>query len=158
MTHEPTLTWHWACPRPDEAPDQAWCQAFIQAALAPEHAGHAVHLELVGLEAMTQLNHQFRGQNKPTNILSFVNEAPILPDGSPPALGDLVLCVPLVAQEAQAQHKVLAHHWAHLLVHGTLHLQGWDHENDTDAQAMEAHEIALLAQAGLPNPYEDHTS
>ncbi|MES5951995.1 rRNA maturation RNase YbeY, partial [Cutibacterium acnes] len=91
-----------------------------------------------------------------TNVLSFPAE---LPEGLPagvrmPLLGDLVLCAPVVAREAAEQGKSLQAHYAHLLVHGTLHAQGWDHEtSDADAEAMEAREIAILTRLGFANPY-----
>ena len=93
------------------------------------------------------LNREYRGKDHATNVLSFPYETGSL------LLGDLVICPPVVAREASEQGKPLAAHYAHLTVHGMLHLQGWDHENDGDAQAMEEKEAKILAALGYPDPY-----
>lgn len=117
-------------------------------------AGKAtVNLALVDLLTSQTLNNEWRGKDKPTNILSFPFELPEGWEGRQQLLGDLVVCVPVVQQEAEQQGKVLADHMAHLLVHGLLHLQGYDHENEQDAEQMEALETALLAQLGIHDPY-----
>lgn len=113
----------------------------------------AVNVALVDIETSQSLNAQWRGKDKPTNILSFPFELPEGWEDTQHLLGDLVVCVPVVLQEAQQQGKVLAEHMAHLLVHGLLHLQGYDHENEDDAEQMEALETALLAQLGIHDPY-----
>ncbi|MCE4370523.1 rRNA maturation RNase YbeY [Xanthomonas hortorum] len=101
------------------------------------------------------LNHHYRGKDYATNVLSFPAE---LPEGLPkgvkmPLLGDLVICAPVVAREATEQGKSLASHYAHLTVHGTLHLLGWDHEDDKEADAMEQLEREILADLGIDDPY-----
>ncbi|SON75258.1 putative rRNA maturation factor [Xanthomonas citri pv. fuscans] len=101
------------------------------------------------------LNHHYRGKDYATNVLSFPAE---LPEGLPkgikmPLLGDLVICAPVVAREAAEQGKSLAAHYAHLTVHGTLHLLGWDHEDDKEAEAMEQLEREILADLGIDDPY-----
>ncbi|MEB1608694.1 rRNA maturation RNase YbeY [Xanthomonas campestris pv. campestris] len=101
------------------------------------------------------LNHHYRGKDYATNVLSFPAE---LPEGLPkgikmPLLGDLVICAPVVAREAAEQGKSLAAHYAHLTVHGTLHLLGWDHEDDKDADAMEQLERDILTDLGIDDPY-----
>jgi probable rRNA maturation factor len=97
------------------------------------------------------LNKTYRGKDYATNVLTFDYEQ------NPVVLADLVLCAPVVAQEAAADGKTLAAHYTHLLVHGTLHAQGWDHEtNEADAVAMEAREVAVLQGLGLVNPYATH--
>ncbi|MBB5879008.1 putative rRNA maturation factor [Xanthomonas arboricola] len=101
------------------------------------------------------LNHHYRGKDYATNVLSFPAE---LPEGLPkgikmPLLGDLVMCAPVVAREAAEQGKSLAAHYAHLTVHGTLHLLGWDHEDDKEADAMEQLEREILADLGIDDPY-----
>lgn len=103
------------------------------------------------------LNHHYRGKDYATNVLSFPAE---LPEGLPkgvklPLLGDLVLCAPVVAREAQEQRKPLGAHYAHLTVHGCLHLLGWDHEDAQEGEAMEQLEREILAGLGLPDPYLD---
>ena len=93
------------------------------------------------------INAEFRGKDYATNVLTFVY------DDEHPRAGDVVLCAPVVRREAAAQGKPLADHHAHLVVHGMLHLQGFDHERRTDALVMEARETAILATLGLPDPY-----
>ena len=101
------------------------------------------------LEART-LNNEFRGKDYATNVLSFPYE------NEPVVCGDLVICVPVVLREASEQDKTPEAHYAHLIVHGLLHLQGYDHEtNEDDARIMEAHECAILTALGFPDPYQD---
>jgi len=105
-------------------------------------------VRVVGLAEGRALNHGYRKKDHATNVLTFDYAR------SPVVMADLVLCAPVIAQEAKAQGKTLAAHYAHLLVHGTLHAQGWDHETSLkDAKAMEAHEVAILHKLGVPNPY-----
>ena len=105
-------------------------------------------MRLVDDDEGRQLNHDFRQKDYATNVLTFDYAL------EPLVHADLVLCAPDIAREAQAQGKTLQAHYAHLIVHGTLHAQGWDHETSrTDARAMEAHEVALLAGLGFGNPY-----
>jgi len=105
-------------------------------------------VRIVGEEEGRALNKRYRQKDYATNVLTFnYAQAPVV-------MADLVLCAPVVAREAQEQGKTLAAHYAHLLVHGTLHAQGWDHEtSQADAQEMEAYETAILAGLGLDNPY-----
>ncbi|MBJ9986164.1 rRNA maturation RNase YbeY [Acinetobacter sp. S40] len=103
-----------------------------------------------------RLNLDYRGKDKPTNVLSFSSDIPeeVLPLLDAQPLGDLVICIPVVLQEAIEQHKVARDHFMHMLVHGTLHLLGYDHElSEQDAEEMEALEIEILAKLGLKNPY-----
>ena len=131
---------------PEESLLQAWAEA---AWLGPEAS--EVTLRIVGIAEGQELNNQYRGKDKPTNVLSFPFEAPA--GITIPLAGDLVICAPVVQNEAEEQLKEPAAHWAHMVVHGMLHLQGYDHINDEDAEAMEALEIRLLAQLGFGNPY-----
>ena len=107
-----------------------------------------ITVRIVDAPEAQDLNRSYRGKDYATNVLTFdYSRAPL-------AHADLVLCAPVVAREALAQGKSLQAHYAHLIVHGTLHAQGWDHENSlADARAMEAHEVALLAGLGFGNPY-----
>jgi probable rRNA maturation factor len=103
---------------------------------------------------MQALNREFRGKDRPTNVLSFpAGDVPGLPRGERLALGDLVVCAPVLNEEAVSQGKLLAHHWAHILVHGALHLIGYDHDVPADAQRMEALETRILAAGGVGDPY-----
>lgn len=94
-----------------------------------------------------RLNHDYRGKDGATNVLTFDYAQ------EPVVSADLVLCAPVVAQEAKEQHKTLEEHYAHLLIHGALHAQGWDHECDEDAQVMELRESEIMARLGFANPY-----
>ena len=112
-------------------------------------------IRIVGSKEGRALNHHYRGKDYATNVLSFPAE---LPEGLPkgvklPLLGDLVICAPVVAREAREQKKPVAAHYAHLTVHGALHLLGWDHEDEREAEAMEQLEREILAGLGLPDPY-----
>lgn len=111
-------------------------------------------IRVVDLDESEDLNRRFRMKDGPTNILSFAYDSDPVP-GQRGLLGDLVVCAPLVECEAVQQNKGLAAHWAHLLVHGVLHLSGFDHIRQEDAEIMEAEEIRLLSDRGVANPYEE---
>jgi probable rRNA maturation factor len=132
-------------------PDETQFQVWAEKAWLGEDPSE-VTIRIVGNEESQHLNHQYRGKDKPTNVLSFPFEAP--PGITVPLAGDLVICAPVVEKEAQEQHKEPVAHWAHMVVHGMLHLQGYDHIEDNEAEAMEALEVRLLAQLGFANPYE----
>jgi probable rRNA maturation factor len=124
------------------------------AALAWLGEGRAVvNITFVSSDESQQLNKEWREKDKPTNVLSFPFELPEGWESREQLLGDLVICPAVLISEAREQGKSLAEHAAHLVVHGLLHLQGYDHENEAEAQEMEALEAALLAQVGMKNPY-----
>jgi probable rRNA maturation factor len=117
---------------------------WVRAAL---DAPAQITLRIVGEDEGRALNRDFRRRDYPTNVLTFDYQH------APRVVADLVLCAPVVAREARAQRKTLEAHYAHLVVHGTLHAQGWDHEKARDAKRMEARETELLAALGYPDPY-----
>jgi probable rRNA maturation factor len=104
-------------------------------------------VRVVGGPESRALNRRYRGKDKPTNVLSF-------PSDAPGVLGDLVICAPVVAREAREQGKAPAAHWAHMVVHGVLHLLGFDHIRPGDAKVMERRERAILARLSFPDPYK----
>ncbi|MBJ6978761.1 MULTISPECIES: rRNA maturation RNase YbeY [unclassified Luteimonas] len=130
---------------------------WVAAALSGRIREADLAIRLVDEKEGRALNRHYRGRDYATNVLSFPAD---LPEGLPegvrlPLLGDLVLCAPVVAREAQEQAKPLAAHYAHLTVHGTLHLLGWDHGNDIEAEAMEQLEREILAGLGIGDPYRE---
>ncbi|WP_355661347.1 rRNA maturation RNase YbeY [Halomonas salifodinae] len=134
-------------------PDEGQLAAWVGAVLAhfPEAADHELTVRFVDGEESQALNRDYRGKDQPTNVLSFPFESP--PGVSLPLLGDLVICHAVVAREADEQDKPLVAHYAHMVVHGTLHLLGHDHIEDDEAERMEALEVTLLAELGFPDPY-----
>jgi probable rRNA maturation factor len=108
-------------------------------------------IRVVGSGESRLLNARWRGRDRPTNVLSF----PASPELAGRQIGDIVVCAPVVAREAREQGKALAAHWAHMVVHGTLHLLGFDHERARDAKRMEGRERALLARIGVGDPFGD---
>jgi len=135
------------------APQTRWLrQQPWQAADTIHHAAQLT-VRLVDTEEGVALNQDYRHRQGPTNVLSFPFEEPF--QLQPPLLGDVVICAPLVASEARQQNKPLLAHWAHLVVHGTLHLLGYDHLGDNQAQVMEGLEIMILAQLGFSDPYNE---
>jgi len=113
-----------------------------------------VSVRIVDEQEMQALNRDYRDQDKPTNVLAFpAGDTGFVPPGEIPLLGDIVVCAGVVAREAKEQGKPPAHHWGHMLVHGTLHLLGHDHVTDIQAQAMEALERRILESLGIADPY-----
>lgn len=135
----------------DNLPTEAQVQQWLDAAILPFQAEAEVTVRIVDTAESQQLNFDYRSKDKPTNVLSFPFQCP--PGIELPLLGDLVICAPVVAAEAAEQHKSLQAHWAHMVVHGCLHLLGFDHINDDDAEQMEAEEVTILQQLGINNPY-----
>lgn len=130
---------------PRGIPSPTRLKGYARLALG-DHRGECT-LRIVDPLESQRLNRDFRGKDNPTNVLSFPYEAPGL-------IGDVVLCAAVIAREAEEQGKTVPAHWAHLVIHGCLHLIGYDHETPEEAAQMEAREIALLAQLGFANPYE----
>ena len=147
----------------DAVPDHAFLHGWAAHALgatfpdSPPPARAELSTRLVDEATMRALNREWRGRDAPTNVLSFPAGLPPLDDGDGAllVLGDLVLCPAVVAAEARARGVPAADHWAHLVVHGVLHLRGHDHESDAEAHAMESLETRLLAARGLPDPYAE---
>ncbi len=147
---------------PSEEQLFTWCRLALQTS-SPEIANQEppeVTVRIVDNAESQQLNNDYRGKNQPTNVLSFPFETPIdLPaEAGLSLLGDLVICLPKVIEEAAEQQKPVLDHWAHLVIHGMLHLQGYDHETDEEAEQMENLEIALLAKLSINNPYISNNS
>ena len=136
---------------PSEAQFRAWCEI----ALRQRKADSELTIRLVDEAEGRELNNTWRHKDYATNVLSFPADVPdeML---DIPLLGDLVICVPVVEREAAEQAKPLEAHWAHLVIHGCLHLLGYDHIEDEEAEEMEALERELLAELGHPDPYADH--
>lgn len=112
----------------------------------------SVCLRIVEGDEMRALNNRYRGQDKSTNVLSFPADIGPLP-GTPPVLGDIAICGQVVESEASRQNKPPLNHWAHLTVHGVLHLLGYDHQSEDEASVMESLEVEILSRLNIPNPY-----
>jgi len=132
-------------------PEQEEFIKWVAAVLTILHEdGGELSIRIVDIAESQLLNKQYRGKDRPTNVLSF----PLADENVPvPVLGDLVICAPVVELEAQEQEKELEAHWAHMVVHGVLHLLGYDHEADSEAEEMEALEIKIIASMGYADPY-----
>ena len=137
----------------DVIPAEEKLQLWVDAALAEWTSETELVIRIVDEQEISLLNEQFRHKKGPTNILSFPFE---VPEAVPVnLLGDLVVCAPVLEEEAKVQHKSLEHHWAHIIVHGVLHLLGYDHIDEADAEEMESKEIAILARLHINNPYNE---
>jgi probable rRNA maturation factor len=135
---------------PDQ-PDANQIQSWIDTVLAGYSQDTEIVVRIVDVNESAQLNKQYRHKPGPTNILSFPVE---VPEGiSLNLLGDLVVCAPVLEREALEQGKPLNHHWAHIIIHGVLHLLGYDHILDEEAEVMEMKEIELLQKLNISNPY-----
>jgi probable rRNA maturation factor len=147
----------WAI-EPEALPTEAQCTQWVNAVFQRTGIVGDLTIRIVSPEEIQALNDQYRHKNKPTNVLSFPFEVPqdIADALGNRYLGDLVICADVVAQEAQMQHKPLDAHWAHMVVHGTLHLLGYDHITEPQASEMEALEIQVLADLGFANPYVEN--
>jgi probable rRNA maturation factor len=132
-----------------------WARGARATAMRPGRrtlpTGADLCIRIVGSAASRRLNRDYRGKDQPTNVLSF--PAGAIESALGDALGDVVICAPVVAAEARAQGKAAAAHWAHMVVHGVLHLHGFDHENARDARVMEGLEVEILRGFGYQDPY-----
>lgn len=136
-----------------DVPEPEQFQSWAEAALAGVGEAAELTIRVVDEDEGRELNATYRGYDHATNVLAFPAD---LPKGVNAALlGDLVICAPVVGREAAEQDKPLAAHWAHLVIHGVLHLLGYDHEEEAAAAVMESRERAVLAELGYPDPYLD---
>ncbi len=128
-------------------------EGWVEQALEGHRDEAELAIRLVDEAESQQLNREYRGKDRPTNVLSFPADLPAVV--ASPLLGDLVICAPVVLREAKEQGKTEEAHWAHMVVHGVLHLVGYDHQNEQEAAEMEGIEAALLKEMGYRNPYEE---
>ncbi|QPK63762.1 rRNA maturation RNase YbeY [Methylomonas sp. LL1] len=136
-------------------PSEQQFQHWVDTVLTDRSQDSEIVIRLVDEAESAELNQQYRHKQGPTNILSFPFEAP---EGVElDLLGDLVICAPLIAQEASQQNKQTSHHWAHITLHGVLHLLGYDHIEDSEAEEMETLEIKLLNMLNIANPYQEES-
>ncbi len=137
----------------EPVPDEDDIRSWIGATLSHQHRDRdtEISVRLVDEAEMSRLNGNYRGKTGPTNVLSFPSELP--PELGLPLLGDIVICAPVVRREAIEQRKQAKAHWAHMTIHGTLHLLGFDHIEEAEAVEMEALETAVLASLDYPCPY-----
>ena len=134
----------------EESPDEASIRHWVTAALRTTDALE-LSIRIVDEQESAQLNRQYRENPGPTNVLSFPFDA-VVPEPLP-ILGDLVICAPVVVQEATQQNKSINAHWAHMIIHGVLHLLGYDHSNEKDSEIMESLETEILLGLDFPEPY-----
>lgn len=132
-------------------PSEAILREWALQVLPADRKDAEVTIRVVDEAEITALNREYRGKDGATNVLSFPYES--MPAIETALLGDVVICAPVVAMESVAQQKPLEAHWAHMVVHGLLHLLGYDHQKDSEARDMEDHEAQLLARLGYANPY-----
>ncbi|WNJ95795.1 rRNA maturation RNase YbeY [Vibrio ruber] len=140
-----------AVEHPEAIPSEADFSRWLTAAVSPFQTEAEVTIRIVDHAESQQLNYQYRGKDKPTNVLSFPFESP--PGVTLDLLGDLVICREVVEQESDEQHKPLPAHWAHMVVHGSLHLLGYDHIDDDEAVEMESLETEIMLKLGYQDPY-----
>ena len=141
----------------EPAPDEEDIRSWINAALSGRRSADTeISIRLVDTEEMTTLNQGFRNKPGPTNVLSFPSDLP--QELELPLLGDIVICAPVVREEASAQQKSLQAHWAHMIIHGTLHLLGYDHIEEEEALVMESLETEILTSLNYPCPYKGEQS
>jgi probable rRNA maturation factor len=133
-------------------PAPAKLRKWARSALGGQAKGE-ITVRIVSADEIAALNSEYRGKKGPTNVLAFPAAVAAIESGELLPIGDLVICASVVEREAHEQGKKLDAHWAHMVIHGTLHLLGYDHETRREAAAMEARERSLLAALGFPDPY-----
>ena len=136
----------------DGIPGAESIRQWVEQAMPADNAAAELTVRIVDEAEITALNRQYRGKDGPTNVLSFPYEG--IPGIASNLLGDIVVCAPVVASESVTQDKLLEAHWAHMVIHGVLHLLGYDHHKEGEAGRMESTEIGMLAGLGYANPYE----
>lgn len=140
----------------DTAPEIPTIKSWVTRAAGASRSQNdfEVSIRIVDAREMRALNNEYRGKDKPTNVLAFpTGDFVGLPAGMPAPLGDIIICASVVRDEAAEQGKAITDHWAHMLVHGTLHLLGYDHETQPEAAEMEELETRVLSEHGLADPY-----
>ncbi len=152
MEQEVILDLQHACASTADLPSEADFHRWLSAAVLPFQAVSEVTVRIVDEAESHELNHTWRGKDKPTNVLSFPFEAPPGIEDFP-LLGDLIICRQVVEAEAAEQNKALEAHWAHMVIHGSLHLLGYDHIEDDEAEEMESLETEIMLALGYPDPY-----
>ncbi len=135
-----------------DIPDNSLIIKWASKAVLNDNKEYELTIRIVGIDEATQLNETWRNKKGPTNVLSFQFDGN--QELAPELLGDIVICSPVLRKEADLQDKSLEAHWAHMVIHETLHLQGYKHDNNKDAEIMESLEIELLDSLGYTNPYE----
>ncbi|MEN8175169.1 MAG: rRNA maturation RNase YbeY [Pseudomonadota bacterium] len=134
-----------------DSPLEEQLRAWVMETVGDTRGDVELVIRIVDAAESRELNRNYRHRDRPTNVLSFPFEAP--PEVVSDLLGDLVICAPVVVREAAEQGKALEAHWAHMVVHGVLHLMGHEHQNDREAAAMEDRERKILSGLGFPDPY-----
>lgn len=140
------------CVKSNALPSLALMRRWARATLKAHVVAAEVTIRITDEDEMTTLNQTWRHKNGPTNVLSFPLDVPAKNE-TKPLLGDIVICFPVIEREAKAQHKTIEAHFAHMVVHGMLHLIGFDHEVAQEAEVMEAEEVRILQMLGFRDPY-----
>ena len=134
-------------------PKRKQIEAWLKASLIKNYNNISINIVIVSTQRSQELNLCYRNIDKPTNVISLEYPTSSPSESYHILMGDLILCDDIIVKEAQSQHKSIIEHYAHMIIHGMLHLQGLDHENTIDAEHMEALEVSIMAQFGFANPY-----
>ncbi len=152
---DPSVEIQWQVAAHESYPSDADIRSWARAALQEGNRDYGVTIRVVDLQEIKASNLQWRGIDKPTNVLSFAADFPA--EAQIPYLGDILICPEVLERESAEQNKTLNDHWTHIVIHGLLHLQGFDHENEQEADTMEQREREILATLGVADPYlHDH--